>query len=315
MFKPKLPQQDQGFLLVEVLAALLIASMFITIAMQIMAIAALLKARAQEYTEAISWIREDLEKVKYEAVNFRFANTSLTSDANVGDNLINVALAEGFVVNDTLRVGSDSGTYRITGISGNRLNITPRLTTAQSLPAVVTADNYTSLTADANRRDSSINVASVNGLVVNDKLKVGSDSTTYTITSISGTTLNITPTLSSDRLQGVPVIKTTMCDPPYRETNAGFAAALRQEIVDNNTTTPDRIVGDLSITDYSEFFPRISNLTRKPFHMRRTATLPLLDSRPYNVLKLEYEVLPDDGSRSVASSYTEVIPNVALQCP
>lgn len=67
VFKHKLPQQEQGFTLVEVLVSILIATVFVATAMQAMVVAALFKARAQEYSEATTWIQEDLESLRFSA--------------------------------------------------------------------------------------------------------------------------------------------------------------------------------------------------------------------------------------------------------
>lgn len=67
MFKPKLLQQNQGFTLVEVLVAILITTLFVAIAMQAIVIAAVFKARAEQYTKATNWIQEDLETVRFQA--------------------------------------------------------------------------------------------------------------------------------------------------------------------------------------------------------------------------------------------------------
>lgn len=70
MFKPKLPPQEQGFTLVEVLASIVIATVFVATALQAIVIAAIFQARAQEYTEATTWIREDLENLRFSASTY-----------------------------------------------------------------------------------------------------------------------------------------------------------------------------------------------------------------------------------------------------
>jgi len=105
--------------------------------MQSVVIAAVFKSRARQFAEATIWIQEDLEKVKYAAAKFQY--TSLTTTANAGQGSINVASVDGFVVNNTLKVGSDFGTYTIGCISGTTLNITPNLGTAQLQDAAVVA--------------------------------------------------------------------------------------------------------------------------------------------------------------------------------
>lgn len=55
---------ENGFTLVEVLVAVLLTTLFVATAMQAVAISALMKLRAREYSEAITWIQEDVETVK-----------------------------------------------------------------------------------------------------------------------------------------------------------------------------------------------------------------------------------------------------------
>lgn len=68
--KHKLLQQEQGFTLVEVLVAVLIVSILITTSMQAMIYSTVFKIRARQYTEATTWIQENLEFVKYQASNY-----------------------------------------------------------------------------------------------------------------------------------------------------------------------------------------------------------------------------------------------------
>lgn len=137
MLKPKLPKQEQGFTLVEVLVAILITTLFVSVAMQSMVIAAIFKARAQEFSEATTWIQEDLENIKYQAANFQY--TSLSANAASGALLINVTSVDDLAPTNSLKVGSDSGNYTIAngGIIGNALTIAPGLGTAQLQGAVV----------------------------------------------------------------------------------------------------------------------------------------------------------------------------------
>ena len=123
MLKPKLRQQEQGFTLLEVIVAILIATVFVTITMQAMVMAALLKTRAKEYSEAIAWVQEDLEAAKYKAALYQ--KTTLSSAVAQNATSIVVNSADGFVANDTILIDVDSQTYTITGISGNTLTISP----------------------------------------------------------------------------------------------------------------------------------------------------------------------------------------------
>lgn len=122
MFKPKLRQQDQGFTLVEVLAAIVIVTVFVATALQAMVVASLFKARARQYAEATTWIQEELETVKQRAAQVGYA--SLTNDPPVSASSFTVSSILGFVVNDKIRIGeTDTQDYIISGVSGSTITI------------------------------------------------------------------------------------------------------------------------------------------------------------------------------------------------
>lgn len=239
MFKSKLLKQEQGFTLIEVLVAILIATSFITVAMQIMAIAAVFKVRAQEFAEATNWIQEDLENVKYEATNFQY--TSLKEAANSATTVLQLNSVDNFQPGDTVIVGTDS---------------------------------------------------------INNKIAPGGVDTT-------AKTITLTAPLGTNWLANSVVAVTTKCNPTSRDVNQGFADGLRDWITRN--------------TDPVENFKSSKLFTNKKFRLLRTTTLS--SDYPYAVLQLNYDVSPTSSfggavsGESVASFYTEVIPNAALQCP
>lgn len=133
MLKPRVPQQEQGFTLVEVLVAILISTVFVAVAMQAIVIAAVLRVRAQEFAEATTWIQEDLETVKTTAASLQY--TSLTTATPAGIS-ITVSSVYGFNVGDVLKVGTESGkiigsinvsTKTITFTASTALNISQLL--------------------------------------------------------------------------------------------------------------------------------------------------------------------------------------------
>ena len=294
--KPKLPKPEQGFTMVEVLIAILIATIFVAVTMQMMALAAMFKVRAQEYAEATAWIQEDLESVKYEAANLQYTS-SLSANAAANASSITIASASRFRANDSLKVGSDPGTYTISSISGTTLNITPNLGTDQTSGAEVSATNTrcksSVLTTNATSGASAINVASVRNFAKNDSVKIGSG--TYTISSINGTQsqLNITPNLTSAQQGGSQVV--------IASSNAGFADGLQDWISDTNHSD-----GITDITSNSNKFinpPNTGNLQtsgnaltsklfeNKTFSLTRTTTIPSNSSdAPYRVLQISYSV-------------------------
>jgi len=124
MLRRKSRQQEQGFTLVEVIVAILIATVFVSITMQAMVMAVILKARAKEYSEAINWVQQDLEQAKHRASRYKITTAS---GAALGATSITVASSAGFAVNDTILVGIDAQSYTITQVSGNTLTISPAL--------------------------------------------------------------------------------------------------------------------------------------------------------------------------------------------
>lgn len=242
MFKPKLSKKEQGFTLIEVLIAILIATIFITVAMQMMVIAAVFKVKAQEYAEATTWIQEDLENVKYKADNLQFPQTTLAVNAAVGASILinapTTGIRNSFTTNDTFRVGLDPTNYKITAI---------------------------------------IDVGSIR-------------------------TLTTLPTLVQPQVTNAAVVSTTMCNPASR--NVGLADWLRDTVTGASTN-------DSNYVDSSKNFR-----TGKAFSMRQTTTTSA--TSPYNVLQIQYKVFPGttfDESKVIAQFDTEVIPNVAFQCP
>lgn len=261
MFKPKLLQQEQGFTLVEVLVAILITLLFVSVAMQTIVIAAVFKVRAQEFTEATTWIQEDIENVKYNAANLQYT----------------------LLDNETDPVGSD--------------------------------------TDPANHEigDTKLYVTSVYGFKVNDTLKIGTDSTNYIIQSIpTNTTITLAPPLVMAHPKEQLVISTTGCS--AASLDIGFADRLRDWITYPNTSGLNPTTGTDDQSGDTNFvnIPKTSSRTSKEFTLKRTTTISsgdLASVSPHNSLRLIYDVSPNSGGSSVAKFYTEVIPNVALQCP
>ncbi|WP_009631635.1 type IV pilus modification PilV family protein [Synechocystis sp. PCC 7509] len=62
MLQSKKKLFSQGFTIIEVVVSMLIITIFLAIAMHLMVVAAIFKARADQYDRAIVWIQEDLEQ-------------------------------------------------------------------------------------------------------------------------------------------------------------------------------------------------------------------------------------------------------------
>lgn len=128
MFKPKLPQQEQGFTLVEVLVAILITTIFVAVSMQAMVLAAVFKARAQEYAEATTWIQEDLENVKYQASRYKDETecTATKVDDGYADGLRDSLVKLGDLTGS--KIGNQTSSYSETFDKSTRTNKNFRLT-------------------------------------------------------------------------------------------------------------------------------------------------------------------------------------------
>lgn len=259
-FQKRLKPAAQGFTLFEVLIAILVITLFVSVAMQAMVFAAVFKVKAQEYAEATTWIQEDLESVKYQADNLQFPQTRLSAIVT-------------------------AGVSPITGVAA---------------------------TSFAN----------------SGKLLVGLDTTSYTF-SRSANTLTITPPLVISQASGAAIIDITMCNPDPTNTNVrnlGLADRLRDTVTDTNHS--DGITDISTNNNYVDNPPSSGNnqstinaalrskFTNQQYTLRRTTTTSA--NSPYNVLQLKYEVSPGttfDSSKVIAQFDTEVIPNVAFQCP
>jgi prepilin-type N-terminal cleavage/methylation domain-containing protein len=106
MLNPK-SQANQGFTLTEVLVALLITTLFIATAMQAMVFAAVFRVKAKQNAQAITWIQQDLEAVKYKATEGPTPNQLPYDSTKCG--------TYGTYLRDNLPPLSDGGTTIIAG--------------------------------------------------------------------------------------------------------------------------------------------------------------------------------------------------------
>ncbi|XFA71894.1 prepilin-type N-terminal cleavage/methylation domain-containing protein [Thermosynechococcaceae cyanobacterium Okahandja] len=157
MTRPLTNTANKGFTLAEVLASILVISLFTVAAMQAVVVAALFQSNARRFAEASNWIQDDLENVKivaYDICQTRFAQRKLAVAAQ-NTNTITVdfiqpgesdydqamppeyrsggacpfsSATDGFRVGDELLIGSDAGTNRITAISGNTITLNNTIT-------------------------------------------------------------------------------------------------------------------------------------------------------------------------------------------
>ena len=93
---------QQGFTIIEVLVSMLIIVMFIAIAMQLIVIASIFKARAEQYDRAVVWIQEDLESAIATAQVYEQSATPYSTKCNA--TVASEGLAAG-LLNDPTGIG------------------------------------------------------------------------------------------------------------------------------------------------------------------------------------------------------------------
>lgn len=72
---------DQGFTMIEVLVAILLATSFVLIATQAIVIAAVLRVNARRISDASLWMQQELEQIQYKA--YTLAADSDLTDTNL----------------------------------------------------------------------------------------------------------------------------------------------------------------------------------------------------------------------------------------
>ncbi|ALB39543.1 hypothetical protein AA650_02855 [Anabaena sp. WA102] len=161
------------------------------------------------------------------------------------------------------------------------------------------AANLSILSANAAAQQKEVVLESAVGLANNDQVKIGTDTTTYTIQSISGNLLTLTANLGTDQSANAGVTAVSKCT--ATSANAGFAYYLQQDLQQGLPSSPfTKYIGGKAYT-----VTRSSEVKSSPF----TAT------PRYEVLALSYTVTPQSNSNvKVASIYAEVIPSAFYQC-
>ena len=71
---------EEGFTLIEVLASIIMATVFVLITSQAIAISALYRIRAQRQSEALQWIQDDFANVKFAAIQALPASNCSATD-------------------------------------------------------------------------------------------------------------------------------------------------------------------------------------------------------------------------------------------
>lgn len=124
-----LSETDGGFTLIEVLVAMIVAAVFVSMTMQAIVTSAAFRVVATQYDEAVSWIQEDLETVVNQAAQYEITTQPYSSRCLA--TLSSDGFASGFL-NDS-----------VTGLGGASATIGPRALGGKYYTLTRTA-NYTS---------------------------------------------------------------------------------------------------------------------------------------------------------------------------
>jgi prepilin-type N-terminal cleavage/methylation domain-containing protein len=127
-----------GFTLIEVIVAMLVLSLFISIAMTGLSLSVVLKVRSRISTEATNWIQQDLEAVRSQSNQISY---TLASTAATGQPYVNLISSSGLVANEHILLGRSSMVYTIQSINGNTVRLTTNVVSNQPAGSRVLAQD------------------------------------------------------------------------------------------------------------------------------------------------------------------------------
>jgi prepilin-type N-terminal cleavage/methylation domain-containing protein len=104
------PRSVRGFTLVETLVAMIVGSIFVAIAMQVIVSAAFFQSRAEQYDEAFNWVQEDLEAVINHAGQYEM-NANPSAKCVFAPISADNGMAAGFLNDTTLGLGGASASF------------------------------------------------------------------------------------------------------------------------------------------------------------------------------------------------------------
>ena len=115
-------QSISGFTLIEVLVAMLVAAVFVSMTMQAIVTAAAFRVIATQYDEAVSWIQEDLESVVNQATQYEISTQPYSSRclATVSSG----GVAAGFLNDNVVGLGGTSVTIGSRALGGEDYTLT-----------------------------------------------------------------------------------------------------------------------------------------------------------------------------------------------
>jgi hypothetical protein len=160
----------------------------------------------------------------------------------------------------------------------------------------------TRLSTNAYAGSPTITVDWVNGFsntAGGNRLRIGDDSQTYEISSVSGNTFTISPGLKADKTAGALVSAVNYCN--ATSSASGFALAFRQSLASISPSTKP-FANQQQYTIYRGGYNNQPNPTIK-------------NEPPFQVLELSYRVEYLADNSIVAKVDTEIIPDAAFRCP
>jgi prepilin-type N-terminal cleavage/methylation domain-containing protein len=119
---PLLPSLQRGFTLIEVLVALAISMIFISVTMQVMVSAAFLRSRADQYNQVYNWVQQDYETVFGKATEYENSATPYSSMCLATSSAS--GLAASFVGDATLGLGGSSASIGPATFGGKSYTMT-----------------------------------------------------------------------------------------------------------------------------------------------------------------------------------------------
>ena len=111
-----------GFTLIEVLVAMIVAAVFVSMTMQAMVTAAAFRVVATQYDEAVSWIQEDLETVINQAAQYEITTQPYSSRCLA--TLSSDGVASGFLNDSVSGLGGASTTIGPRAFGGKYYTLT-----------------------------------------------------------------------------------------------------------------------------------------------------------------------------------------------
>lgn len=113
---------NTGFTLIEVLVAMIVAAVFVSMTMQAIVTAAAFRVVATQYDEAVSWIQEDLESVVNQAAQYEISTQPYSPRCLA--TLSSDGLAAGFLSDNVAGLGGAFATIGPRALGGKYYTLT-----------------------------------------------------------------------------------------------------------------------------------------------------------------------------------------------